>query len=111
MIDFAEHQFKLSKPGKGGTLRDHLEQVERQTGRKLKELQGPDFPNLLSDLWSAFLALNNSRSMGANTANPINYTEIKAFVDLTDTPLIPRDIEVIKRLDQKYLEVMNSDGE
>jgi len=107
---YAEHQFKLSKPGKDGTLREHLEQVERQTGRKLKELEGPDFPFLLAHLWSAFLDLNNSRTMGAHTANPITYAEIKAYVDLTHTALSARDIETIKLLDRKYLEVMNSDG-
>ena len=110
MLAYAEHEFKLSKPEKDGTLREHLEQVERQTGRKLQELEAPDFPFTLSYLWSAFLDLNNSRTMGAHTANPINYAEIKAYVDLTYTALSARDIETIKLLDRKYLEVMNSDG-
>jgi hypothetical protein len=99
----------LSKPGKDGSLREHLEQVERQTGRKLQELEAPDFPFTLSYLWSAFLSLNNSRSSGYSS-NPISFTEIKAFVELTHIPLSARDVETIKLLDRKYLEVMNSDG-
>jgi len=100
----------LSKPRKDGTLREHLEQVERQTGRRPKDLEGPDFPSLLSYLWTAFLALNNSRSMGAHTANPISYQEIKAYCDLTAVVLSPRDVEAIKEVDSVYLKVMNSDG-
>jgi len=48
--------------------------------------------------------------MGAHTANPISYLEIKSYVELTNTALSSRDIETIKLLDRKYLEVMNSDG-
>lgn len=100
----------LSKPQKDGTLREHLEQVERQTGRRPKDLDGPDFPNLMSHLWTAFLDLNNSRSMGQYSANPISYQEIEAYCRLSAVPLTPRDVDAIKAIDQKYLEVMNKNG-
>lgn len=110
MVSFAEHQFKLIKPQKDGTLKEHLEQVERQTGKRPKELDGPEFPSLMSHIWTAFLDLNNARGMGAHTANPLSYSEIASYVSLMATPLTPRDIEAIKALDSKYLEVMNKDG-
>jgi hypothetical protein len=45
MLEFAEFNFKLNTPDKNGTTqRDHLEQVERQTGRRPIALEGPDFP-------------------------------------------------------------------
>jgi hypothetical protein len=46
--------------------------------------------------------------MGQAVPNPITYEGIKAFMDVTLTPLTPRDVEVIKKLDKIYLEVMNS---
>lgn len=48
--------------------------------------------------------------MAAHTANPITYEAIKAFVETTATPLSPRDVELIKRLDKIYLGVMNKNG-
>jgi len=87
-----------------------LEQVEKQTGRRPKELDGPEFPQLLSHVWSAFLSLNNSRTMATHTANPITFEAIKAFCDLTHTFLSPRDVETIQILDQTYRSVMNRDG-
>lgn len=111
MVDFAEHQFKLVKPAKDGTLRDHLEQIYKQTGRKPKELEGPEFPHLMSYVWSAFLQLNDARTMSQHTANPISYVDIKAYIDVTHTVLSSRDIETIKELDKVYLRIMNQKSE
>ena len=52
---FAEHQFKLAKPNEDGkSMREHLEQVEKQLGRELEELNGPRLPDVLSSLWTYF---------------------------------------------------------
>lgn len=69
------------------------------------QLIGPEFPELLSHLWETFVNLSNSRS----DKIPLSYTEIKAYIDLMDENLLPRDIEVIKRLDQIWLKVMHSE--
>lgn len=110
MIQWAEHNFKLNKPTESGaTEREHLEQVERQTGRKVEALEPPtDFPILLSHIWSAFISLSNGRSMGFSGPNPIGYEQIKAWKELTETPLAAWEIEAIKRLDVVYLGVANS---
>ena len=109
MCDWAEHSFKLNKPDKNGTTeREHLEQVERQIGRRPEALEPPThFPSLLSHVWSAFVALSNSRSMGFSGPNPITYIEIKAWKELTETPIAPREIEAVKRLDTVYMGVAN----
>jgi hypothetical protein len=39
--------------------------------------------------------------------NPISYTEIKAWKELTETPLLAWEVEAIKRVDVVYLGVMN----
>ena len=107
MIEFAEWTFDLNKSQDGATKLEHLEQVERQTGRTPQELEGPDFPFSTEYLWSAFLSLSVSRTMGLNGPNPITYEEIRAWKELTHTPLSSRDVEAIKRLDLVYLRVMN----
>lgn len=97
------------KPSQNGTLREHLEQVEKQTGKKPKALIPPEFPSLLAHIWSAFLDLNSSRTMGPASPNAITYDTILAYCNLMLCPLTPRDVELVKKLDRKYLEVMNKD--
>lgn len=97
------------KPSKDGTTtKQHLEQVQKQTGRKLEQLEGPEFPTCMSYVWSVFLDLNNSRSMGEAGAQPITYQDIKAYTDLTHTALSPRDVNTIKLVDREYLSIMNA---
>ena len=107
MVEFAEWTFDLNKSQDGATKLEHLEQVERQTGRTPKELEGPDFPISIEYLWSAFLSLSVSRTTGFSGPNPITYEEIRAWKELTQTPLTSRDVEAIKRLDLVYMRVMN----
>lgn len=107
LCDWAEHTFKLDKPtGKGATEREHLEQVQKQTGRNVSGLETDvEFPNVLMHVWSAFVNLSNSRSAGFSGPNPLTYTEIKTWMELTDTPLKSWEVEAIKRLDAVYIGV------
>ena len=88
-------------------LRDHLEAVERQIGRKPKELDGPDFPELLAYVWSAFISLNSARTVGFNGPNPISYPDILAWKELTGNSISFWEIEAIKNLDAVYMRVSN----
>ena len=45
--------------------------------------------------------------MGFSGPNPITYNEIKAWKELTDTPITYRDIVTIKRVDLVYIGVAN----
>jgi len=109
LCEWAEHQFKLNKPDKDGiTEREHLEQVERQIGRRPEALEPPTvFPQLMSHVWSAFIALSNSRTQGFSGPNPITYEQIKAWKELTETPVEPREVEAIKSVDTVYMRVAN----
>ena len=83
-----------------------MEQVERQTGRKVEALESPtDFPRLLSHVWSAFISLSNSRTSGFSGPNPITYEQIVAWKQITEYPLLAWETEVIIRLDKTYLGV------
>jgi|TARA_R110002020_G_scaffold58205_4_gene159665 hypothetical protein len=104
LLEFAEHSFALNKTDESGTSeREHLEQVERQTGIRPKELEGPDFPFLLSHIWSAFVACSKARTGGFSGANPLTYENIKSWIELTGTPLDPREVEAVKELDVIYI--------
>ena len=110
LCTWAEFSFKLNLPDKDGiTQREHLEQVERQIGRRPEALEPPtDFPMLLSHVWSAFCSLSNSRASGFSGPSPITYTEIQSWKEATQTPLDPWEVEAIKRIDVVYMEVTNS---
>jgi hypothetical protein len=109
LCEWAEHQFKLNRPDKDGiTEREHLEQVERQTGRRLEALEPPTpFPMLMEHVWSAFINLSNSRTTGFSGPNPITYEQIKAWKELTETPIDPWEIQAVIRLDRVYMGVAN----
>lgn len=61
----------------------------------------------MSHVWSAFISLSNSRSAGFSGPNPITYEQIKAWKELTDTPLDARDVEAVVRIDAVYMRVAN----
>lgn len=107
MCEWAEHQFKLNTPDQNGTTeREHLEQVERQTGRRLEALEPPTpFPMLLSHVWSAFISLSSSRGSGMNGPLPIDYVQIKAWKELTETSISAWEIGAILKLDTLYMRV------
>jgi len=109
LCDWSEHQFKLNKPDKDGiTEREHLEQVERQIGRRPEALEPPtEFPQLMAHVWSAFITLSNSRTQGFSGPNPITYEQIKAWKELTETPVSAWEIVAIKRVDVVYMGIAN----
>ena len=81
--------------------------MEKQTGKRPAELEGPEFPYQLSHLWSAFLSLSSGRSSGFNGPQGLSFSEIKAWSELTATPVTPADVDVIKKLDTVYLRAAN----
>lgn len=109
MCDWAEHQFKLNKPDKDGvTEREHLEQVERQIGRRLEALEPPtSFPMLLEHVWSAYCRLNNRRPSGFSGPDRMTPTLVKDWMEVTGELLTPWEVDLIFRLDDKFMECIN----
>lgn len=83
-----------------------MEVVERQIGQTPLALQGPQFPELMEYVWSAFISLHSARGQGFNGPLPISYQEIDAWQRMTKNTLLPWEIEVVKRLDAVYLKAM-----
>ena len=62
----------------------------------------------LGYIWEYFLELSSTRPQGYKGPLPITYQEIKAWKELTNHILSPWEVEVIKRLDQIYVKVVNN---
>lgn len=88
------------------TVREHLQSVYQQTGECPPELLNePEVPEVLQYLVRWFRELSACRgSNGMGFPNPISYTEIKAWADLTGHQDIEDwEVEVIKDLDRLLL--------
>jgi len=107
LLSWAEHEFKLNQPDdKGITSREHLKEVERQTGVTPKELKNPtEFPILLRHLWFAFVRLSKRRTSGFSGPDPLTPTFVKDWLDLSEEELRPWEVEAIFALDDKFMEV------
>ena len=63
----------------------------------------------MSQVWSNFIDLHNTRTAGMSSANPIQYTEILAYYTLNKEEPETWEVKAIKRLDgivlQHYAEL------
>lgn len=104
------------KGGKGKTTeRDHLEQVAKQLGKSVEEIQQYNadaiFPDAASHLWATFIQLHDGRTYGMSGPNPISYDIIKAWCDLSGIDLSYWEIEIIKSLDNLWIKTMNEEAD
>lgn len=108
MLEHAEHQFNLGKPGKDGKpLRDTLETVERMTGRRPPDLDGPDLPEGAAHIWHWFLELNKRRDTRVGHAPPITHIAMAAFFGLYCIVPDVWELHAIDALDDLYLKEAN----
>lgn len=84
-----------------------LEQVEKTLGVTPPELIAPDFPDLLLYLWEAFLDLHKGRSYGMNGGNPLTWSDIVAWCNLTGIVLSSWEVTTIKALDMAWVAAMS----
>ena len=61
----------------------------------------------MAHVWSAFITLSNTRSAGFSGPNPITYEQIKAWKELTETPISSWEIKAIKSVDTVYMGIVN----
>lgn len=104
MVEFAEHTFRLDqRQGDGRSLREHLESLEKQTGKVPALLIGPDLDEQSTHLWGWFLDLHVARGSNGFGPSALSYSEILAWATLTRVAPTPWEVSVIKRLDAVYL--------
>lgn len=104
MGEYLSHQIKLDKTDQNGvSYREHLKQVEKNTGDRPDDLDGPPFPNNVSHIWSLFIELSGTRPVGFSGPLPITYTEIKSYCDLSGIEIRPYEVSAIKYLDNIFI--------
>jgi hypothetical protein len=64
----------------------------------------PEIPAAGQHLWSWFWDLNSGRQSGMGI-NPLSWSDIKAWEELTRNRLSPWQARVIRSMDRVYLEV------
>lgn len=103
LVAHAKAVFKLSqKQSDGKTLREHLQAVERSTGRRPPELEVPTLPQSCAGLWPIFIELHNRRAQGFGSA-AIDEARLLHWQQLHATRLSPWEIEAIFTLDNAWL--------
>lgn len=85
-------------------MRDHLENVHRQTGKMPAQLIPPvDMPEFLNYLWQWFCSLSGGRGYTENGPMPLSFSEIQAWAHLTKTDLSAWEVSALKQIDQAFL--------
>lgn len=106
--EFCKQQFTLAeRQSDGSTLRKHLESVEKVTGKRPKELETIELPEVFQFCWEWFLHLNNARPSGGFGASPLLYSEMQAFFELKQLSPEPWEIDIIKMFDIIALDIFN----
>lgn len=89
-----------------------LIEIEDQTGITPKALlNAPNLHGSAKEVANAYRIMAKGRSAGF-AANPIPLSEIVAFTQLFGPPSVPIDVLVtlVEKMDDKYLELVNKDG-
>lgn len=109
MLEYAEQEYALSQSKGDSTIREQLELVWKNTGRKPPELENiVECPKGLFYLWVWFNRIEQSRTYGGMQGiNPIQYSEIKAFFELIEVDPMEWEIIVIKQLDSIAMKAYN----
>ena len=81
-----------------------LRQVERSTGKRPAELDGPEIPDATRHLWSWFLELHAGRGSSGYGLSAISYGEMDAWSRLRQIPLESWEVQALRTLDALYLQ-------
>jgi hypothetical protein len=91
---------------KQGKLRDALEKIERQTGRRDPRLDAGPVPEGFGYLWNLFWNLRAGASEGFGGAR-ITWADIEAYKRATGADLDAFEIEAVMAMDQALRDAMS----
>lgn len=90
----------------GGTVLEHLQAMERQTGVTPQMLlDAPPLPAGCEELWRIFSELHSCRGEGLNGSQRITYADIHAFEQVNGLKLRAWELDAIRRADAAYLQM------
>jgi len=101
---YAADQFELAaKQSDGATLREHLEAIERNTGRPPKRLLGAlELPDGVGPLWADFMHLHSRRGSSGFGSARITDHDIEAWQRLHSVTLSGWELEALYKADDAY---------
>jgi hypothetical protein len=95
----------LAAEEEGGTVLEHLEAYERQTGKVHPMLlDAPRLPEGCEQLWPIFSELHSCRGNYGFGPCRITYADIDAFQRVSGVTLRPWELEAVRKADAAYLE-------
>lgn len=106
MVEFGKREFELDAPQEDGSrLRDHAQSILKATGQMPEEYQSLKPPEAVIHCWHWFIELNRTRASNGFGQNPISYTEIVSWSQLTGVDPEPLEVQAIMALDAAYMSV------
>ena len=95
----------------GVPLRDHLESLWRQTGKKPRLLEdAPELPDTISYLWQYFLDLHSERPNNGFSPGRLTATVIKDWCEVFMVHLEYWEIKAIREVDSLWISMQNKAG-
>ncbi|MGA0608827.1 phage tail assembly chaperone [Caldimonas sp. KR1-144] len=79
-----------------------LQQLERSTGRRHPDLDGPGIDPGLAYLTEWWRELDEARAEGFNGLQPLSYAEIEAWARLTGRSPSVDEVTTLQRIDRAY---------
>ena len=94
----------------GHTLREHLESAERQTGRVPQRLDIEPIP--IWAVWHvrAWSDICSGRSHTGMGLTPLTWMDLSAWRSFSGYRITPRDVKIIRHIDNVWIEVQNDDA-
>lgn len=88
----------------GGTVLEHLQAIERQTGVTPQVLaDAPHLPAGCEDVWRIFNELHACRGNNGFGPQRITYADIDAFQRVSGVVLQPWELAAVRKADAAYL--------
>lgn len=96
-------------------MRDHFEQLVKQTGKNPDELglalaekeRGGEVPFDGEFLWGWFWELHQGRKNSGFGPNPLSWTEMEAWAQVTEIRLTPFEALTFRAMDNAFLAALN----
>ena len=91
----------------GITLRERLLQVYNSNGAYDKRLDLPLIPFELEYLMGWFWDIRNAIGGNGFGANPISFSEMKAWCELNGIVLSPWEVSLLRKMDTEFIKISN----
>lgn len=110
MCEAVERQVLLSKPREDGScLFDHLEQIEKSTGKWPEQYEPPNPPEDTEYLWDLYWELRNASRSGFSGPEKLSFLELDAWQRLRGHKLDNLTIDILLKMDSAYMAEWSKD--